>query len=164
MKDKLTLRKFIERFLILALIVIAIRGLIYVLSYKFDLRYQYTNSIPGKVYLIIKNKLPRKGGLAAFWPPSNIYYPHTCFIKYVKGVSGDYLKKDGQQFFLNGEFIGEAKKYSQQGTILVPSESGVILKNHYFMWSPHKDSYDSRYKEIGNISSQRIIGTAYRLL
>ncbi|MBF0206930.1 MAG: S26 family signal peptidase [Oligoflexia bacterium] len=170
MKSKFTLIRakrsliFLKRYFILAAVVICIRGSVYVLSHWYDIRYQYTDSIPGKIYLIVKNKIPQKGDLVAFWPPPSNIYKHTCFIKYVKGIAGEFIKREGLRFYLNSEFIGEAKKYSLKGLPLFPSEGGVILKDHYFVWTPHKDSYDSRYKDIGTISSANIIGTAYRLL
>lgn len=160
----LTLNQFAIRFLKLSAIVGCIYGLVIILSTWFEVRYQVTESIPGVLYFIVKNKTPQKGDLAAFWPPLNKYYTNTCFIKYVKGVAGDKVARRGQQFFINGEFIGEAKMYSLKGDLLVPIEEGPIFNGHYFMWTPHKDSYDSRYKDIGTISSGRIIGTAYRLL
>jgi conjugal transfer pilin signal peptidase TrbI len=79
-------------------------------------------------------------------------------------VGGDLITRAGPRFYLDGEYLGEAKKYSLEGFPLVPSEGGVILKGRYFMWTPHKDSYDSRYQDIGTISSDRIVGTAYRVL
>lgn len=156
-------KSFLKRYLVLLLIVLVIRSSIYILSFWLDLRYQFTDSVPGIVYLIVKNRTPSKGDFAAFWPPENNEYGHICFIKYVKGVSGDYFQKKGTRFYINGEYYGEIKKYSLKNTPLLPSEDGLILKDHYFMWSPHKDSYDSRYKDIGTIASDRIIGTAYRL-
>ncbi|MBF0315145.1 MAG: S26 family signal peptidase [Oligoflexia bacterium] len=164
MKNKLALRLYVRKLLILTVIVVCLRGTISFLSLWYDIRYQFTDSVPGVLYLIVKNKMPKKGDLAAFWPPPNKYYHHTCFIKYVKGIAGDYVKRDGERFYLNGEYIGEAKKYSRNGDHLVPSNGGLIAKGHYFMWTSHKDSYDGRYKEIGQIPSDRIIGTAYRLL
>ena len=122
-----------------------------------------TDSVDGYVFLIIKGVLPRKGELVAFWPPKNDFYQDIWFVKYMKGVPGDEVIRQGQSFYLNGEYIGDAKKESTGGVALRPSDSGVIPNNYYFVWTGHANSFDSRYQQIGWIPQNSIIGSAYRI-
>jgi conjugal transfer pilin signal peptidase TrbI len=39
----------------------------------------------------------------------------------------------------------------------------MIPQGKYFVWTPHIDSYDSRYDEIGLVDERTIIGVAYPL-
>lgn len=120
-----------------------------------------SESLDGYVYLILKNTTPRKNHLIAFWPPEEA--SSTWAVKYVKGVAGDMVVRRNQSFFINDNYIGDAKTVSNQGTALEAADHGVIPINHYFVWSPHVDSFDSRYKQIGWIPESRLIGRAYRI-
>lgn len=122
-----------------------------------------TESIDGFVFLIVKDVLPEKGELVAFWPPENDFTQNIWFVKYVKGVPGDHVIRNGQAFYINNEYIGNAKTESKKGVALQPSNSGVIPQGYYFVWTQHKDSFDSRYNQIGWISEDRVIGRAYRI-
>ena len=122
-----------------------------------------TDSVDGFLFLIVKTKMPKKGELAAFWPPKNDFYQDIWFVKYVKGISGDHVTRKGASFFINNEYIGDAKVKSKGGVILQPNQGGEIPEEHYFMWTSHKDSFDSRYDQINWIHQSRIIGRAYRI-
>ncbi len=65
------------------------------------------------------------------------------------------------EYFINGRFIGTAKDYSKAGVLTKKTKSGVIPEGRYFVYAPHKDSFDSRYEEIGWISNSEVIGHAY---
>ena len=120
-----------------------------------------TNSIDGYVFLIVKSRMPDKGELAAFWPPENEFYKNIWFVKYVKGVNGDFVQWNGNHFYINGKHEGVAKTHSKKGIALEKSYSGTLGVQQYFLWTPHKDSFDSRYSQIGWIHESNIIGTAY---
>lgn len=122
-----------------------------------------TNSVDGYVFLIVKNVKPERGELMAFWPPKNDFYNNIWFVKYAKGVAGDVVDVRGQSFFLNGEYVGDAKTVSAMGVPLQAAKPGRILGGYYFVWTPHKDSFDSRYAQIGLISERSVIGRAYRI-
>jgi conjugal transfer pilin signal peptidase TrbI len=128
------------------------------------LGFNATDSVDGTVFLIVKDSVPPKGGLVAFWPPENDFYHNIWFVKYLKGVPGDRVDWQERLFFINGESIGIAKPASRNGVALRPSEGGVIPKGFYFVWTPHADSFDSRYEPIGWIPRHRLIGRAFRLL
>lgn len=122
-----------------------------------------TDSVDGYVFLIVKNLAPQKGGLVAFWPPKNDFLNTYWFVKYLKGVAGDEVVRQGQAFYINGEYIGAAKQKSKGGIVLKPSAGGVIPQGYYFVWTPHADSFDSRYEQIGWIPESSVIGRAYRI-
>lgn len=130
--------------------------------------YNTTDSLDGYVYLLDKNnKEVTKGSLVAFTPPQNPLYENSRFLKQVWGVPGDTVefKKDGT-FYINNTYKGKAKsKSSSEKPIkLAHAESGKIKDGEYFVATPHPDSFDSRYKYIGNINEKNIIGTARRII
>ncbi|PCS24009.1 S26 family signal peptidase [Candidatus Enterovibrio escicola] len=123
-----------------------------------------TDSVDGYLFLIVKDVIPEKGELVAFWPPENAFYQNIWFVKYMKGKAGDEVVRRGQSFYINGEYIGDAKTESNGGVTLQPSDGGMIPKGYYSVWAQHEDSFDSRYKQIGWIPTNSIIGRAYRIL
>lgn len=122
-------------------------------------------SLPGLFYQIERGEFPGRGEVAGINVPANPYYPEGApFLKIVKGVPGDVVSCDGRRFFINGKFVAEAKEHTRRGYPLTPGPTGTIPPGHYFVWTPHQDSYDSRYAEIGWISAEHILGKARRLL
>lgn len=122
-----------------------------------------THSLPGHVYIIKRGDLPGKGDLITFHLPMSgvkYYPPGYQFTKIVKGVAGDRVEYRGRDVYINDENVGIAKEYSQKGEPLELGFSGVIPAGYYFAWTPHKDSYDSRYKDIGLVSPERVVGSA----
>ncbi len=124
-----------------------------------------TDSLPGVLYLVLKTEVPTtRGDLVAFYPPENRFYPREMFfIKKAMGMPGDEVTRKGRDFYINGGYVATAKTRSRSGKPLRPGPAGVIPDGHYFVWTPHPDSYDSRYEDIGWISKDRIIGRAVRL-
>jgi conjugal transfer pilin signal peptidase TrbI len=123
------------------------------------------NSLPGYVYVVIRDEQPVRLDIAAFRTPLNPYYPAGApFIKVVLGVPGDKVSRSGREFFINGTAIGSAKEHTRHGLPLTPGPTGMLPSDNYFFWTPNIDSYDSRYGEIGWITSERILGRAVRLL
>lgn len=123
------------------------------------------DSLPGYVYVVIRDELPVRLDIAAFRTPPNPYYPVGApFIKVVLGVPGDSVTRDGREYSINGVPIGWAKEQTRNGQPLTPGPTGLLPPGHYFFWTPHIDSYDSRYGEIGWITTDRILGRAVRLL
>lgn len=156
--------QFRNRFLKGALIIGLCAGLNCLISPWVKIGFNLGHSVDGLIFIILKKEKPIKGELMAFWPPENRFYKNIWFVKNVKGIEGDVVKRVDRKFYLNNEFIGEAKERALNGWILRPGREGIIQKGQYFVWTPHKDSYDSRYKEIGWISSDRVIGRVVRLL
>ena len=127
-----------------------------------------TDSLPGTLYLVVplgpEERLAR-GDRIAFLPPPNPTYPEGMpFIKIVMGLPGDHVRWEGRTVVVAGRALGVAKGHALDGRPLARGPEGVIPEGRYFVWTPHEDSYDSRYAEIGWIPRSRILGRARRLL
>jgi len=56
------------------------------------------------------------------------------------------------------------KPFSKFGERLVPGPTGVIPRGCYFVGSPHKDGFDSRYAAIGFACANKIVGVGKPIL
>jgi hypothetical protein len=61
---------------------------------------------------------------------------------------------------VSGKQIGVIKGWSKKSEPLSAIHSGIIPGGKFFAYTPHIDSFDSRYQEIGLIDEKDIIGTA----
>jgi len=159
------LRRFVSWSMLTVALIASLEVLSMALSPWFRIGINGTESLPGALYLVIKNEIPEApGDLIAFYPPHNRFYPSGMFfIKKVRGMPGDVVRRRGGDFYINDTYVGAAKTRSHSGSPLQPGPTGVIPKGQYFVWTPHPDSYDSRYEDIGWISEDRVIGRAVRL-
>jgi conjugal transfer pilin signal peptidase TrbI len=128
--------------------------------YRFALN--ETDSLPYWAFIADQaQRSPRRGQLVVFIPPPNPFYPTgMAFGKIVGGAPGDLVERRGQAFFVNGRFVGVAKTHAQDGRAVAPGPVGRIPAGRYFVYTPHKDSLDSRYAVIGWIPQRRILGLA----
>jgi len=129
----------------------------------YQLGFNMGDSLPGYVFLIKKKELPHKGEMVAFYPPKNRFYRHAWFVKIIVGTEGDKIRYDGDKLFINDNYYGVAKSLTRNGEPLAKTENKTIESHHIFAWSPHKDSYDSRYKDFNTIPYSSIVGRAIRL-
>ncbi len=67
---------------------------------------------------------------------------------------------DKQRVYVNGKMIGLAKTESLKGLPIAMIEAGAIPPHKFFAYTPHKDSLDSRYQDLGLVDEKDIIGTA----
>ena len=135
-----------------------------IINFKYAIMINATGSLGNWAFLIEKGVIPQeKGKYIAFIPPSNPYYTKT-FIKIIGGVSGDEVTQQDRIYYVNGTRIGKAKEVSLKGEPLDMGPVGAIPEDHYFVYTPMKDSYDSRYKTIGWIPKGLVVGTAYPIL
>ena len=134
---------------------------------NFRLGFNLSPSLPGTVYLISLGTEPEPDMPFAFsWnDPKNQtpYRDGVTFIKLAAGVPGDFvMQKDGRIELKNWSL--EPKTTSRKGKRLEATEFlGVIPEGHFFAAGVHKDSLDSRYKMVGLITQDRVIGKAYEL-
>jgi len=68
------------------------------------------------------------------------------------------------QVFINGHAKGRVLLTASNGDPLEPATGGVIPPAHFFVWTPHFKSYDSRYKDIGLIHENDIFGRVVPVL
>lgn len=125
-----------------------------------------SDSLPGLVYLVELGTLPAQHGDAiAFRPPPNRFYPPGLkFTKLAMGLPGDVISRDANHHhvFVNGALLGQLRQTSSLGELL-PGPIGVVPPDHYWVWTPHPLSLDSRYADIGYIPRDRVLGRAVRL-
>jgi conjugal transfer pilin signal peptidase TrbI len=156
MKLNLKTRQFAIAFIALALV-----GAILFLKENYFFIHNKSVSLNARWFVIAKKQIPQKGQIFAFtvFNP-NAYKQGEIFIKIAAGIAGDEISIKERDFYINKQLIGTAKTVSLKGQPLTMSNSGVIPDRHFFAYTPHKDSYDSRYQEIGLINEAQIIGTA----
>jgi len=126
--------------------------------------FNMTESLEGTVYLVFRGDVPTTDQIIAFKSPETRFYPEMMFLKIVKGRSGDTLSWDDQTILINGESLGLAKTVSKDGASMDKTPATTIGKGQFFTWTPHPDSFDSRYIDIGLVDSTRLVGRAVRLL
>jgi signal peptidase I len=140
-----------------------------ILVSKFSVGFNDTDSISGKVFLIVKNTYPenKMDKIVFKINNSNTNHKDKILIKKVIGFEGDTINVKNNHIFLNENDVGIIKSKSISGKFIYPiienNKSVRIPQNHYFTHSPHKDSYDSRYISIGLIANTNIIGVAYEI-
>ncbi len=158
MKIKLKLK---NKQLIIALITFLLISGVLLFKNNFLVIHNKSVSLDARWFVIAKGQMPHRGQIFAFKAKENpAYKKGEIFIKIVGGVGGDELWKVNRNFYINDKLIGTAKTESSKGLPLEMSDAGVIPEHFFFAYTTHKDSYDSRYKEIGLINEKDIIGTA----
>lgn len=139
---------------------------------RYETRWNISESINANFFIIDKSILPERGEYVAFnyYDITNEHYksgmlktpPQVVFIKKVIGVAGDTVSQQNREFFVNGQSAGIAKIKSKGSRPLKANEfQGVIPSGYYYVHTPHKDSYDSRYADVGLIPVAEIRGVAY---
>lgn len=178
---KFTLHHKLKPLIIIAL-CFAVIGLI---TAKINIGFNQSNSLSGRVFLIVKGNLPKEkfdivsfksvGELAKI-KKNGSRYPvgHNSKVKQVIGFGGDVVLvqrnvEDGaNHIYINGRDFGIIKEFSLAGARLFPiineNNSLVIPQGYYFVWTKHKDSDDSRYSHTGLVHKSQIIGKAYEIL
>lgn len=160
------IKRFRKRLLLAIVFILFVIYFIHYLSQFAIIGFNRTASLNGYVYLVVKDiSKINKGDLVAFYPGVNRFNKNgEWFVKQVVGVEGDVIEVVNREFFINGESIGIAKETTASGFKLKALNEQIIDSKKYFMWTPHKDSFDSRYEMIGLIDEKNIFGIAYKLL
>lgn len=137
---------------------------------RYEMRWNISDSLKALFFIVDTKELPKKGDYVAFnyYDKSSQLYkmglsdaPQVVFIKQVVGVEGDVVTHQGREVFVNGQSMGFAKPFSKGGRKLeVNPFVGQIPKGYYYVYTPHKDSYDSRYADIGLVSIKEVRGKA----
>jgi conjugal transfer pilin signal peptidase TrbI len=123
--------------------------------------FNVSGSLPDTAYKINPriDKFQR-GELLAYQLDKDQFLHSSRIIKIIYGVAGDRVIVKGQDVYVNENFIATAKKSSVQGYPLTITQERTIPKGCFFVATPHKDSYDSRYETSGLVCEDRIIGRA----
>ena len=129
-----------------------------------------TTSLPNWAFVLDKSHEPVRGALVFFDPPSSpLMTAHfgahpSAFGKLVYGVGGDVVTRVDRTFFVNGHQVAVAKPVSTRGEPLALGPTGVIPRGCFYVGSPHKDGFDSRYAAVGWICMKRVFGTGTAIL
>ena len=120
-----------------------------------------TKSLPDAFFIVeLGQYLPQRGELLAFRIGATVrHYPTgMMFIKRVVGMPGDAITWQGDSVRVAGNLIGIAQSHNHQGEVLARTPAGLIPAGHYFVATAHPDSYDSRYQDVGLVSTAQIAG------
>lgn len=130
--------------------------------HRYRFAFNETESLPYWAFLADQaDRVPQRGELVVFLPPKTRFYPQgMAFGKIVGGVPGDLVEARGRSFYVAGRYIGEAKTHSQDGRPAPMGPVGRIPPGRYFLYTPHRDSLDSRYSMIGWVPQRQILGVA----
>lgn len=129
-----------------------------------------SQSLPNWAFFIERKQVPVRGDYVVFAPPQTpLVVAHfgrntSPFTKIALGLPGDVVSREGTHVRVNGNAVGELKPLTKKGEKLVPGPTGVIPKGCYYLGTPHKDGFDSRYADIGFVCGDRIVGTGVPIL
>lgn len=134
------------------------------LCQHFGFAINVTDSLPYKSFLVQLHGKPTIGDYIIFKaPPFSGLPPNTILTKKILAGPRDTVVAKGQEIFINDQWVATAKTHSLQGEPLKVGPQGVLGKGQYYVATPHKDSFDSRYQRIGWINEAFILGVAYPL-
>lgn len=158
-----------KKYLKPTLLLIVITSMLLIGQSIFSANYQIgvnvTNSLPGTLFLIEKDNLDLKqGDLVSFRNKNTILYPNKTLLKIVTGKQGDKITIDSKsRSYGVNKYQFFAKEFSRTGKKLevFKFKKNTIPDNKYFVTTPAKDSYDSRY--FGFIDKSQIIGKAWAI-
>lgn len=129
-----------------------------------------TESLPNWAFVIHRNKTPALGDHIFFMPHQTALIRRhfgtktRIFGKLVYGTPGDVVSHEGTNVLINGKPVARMKSRTRQGEQLTPGAIGPIPADCYYVGTPHKDGFDSRYAEIGPVCTRQIVGTGFPIL
>lgn len=129
-----------------------------------------SDSLPNWAFVIHRNRAPERGDYIFFDPPANALVRRhfgaapKMFGKIVYGMPGDLVAHAGDDVTVNGKWVGRMKPLTRFGERLTPGVTGLVPAGCYYVGTPHKDGFDSRYKDIGFVCRRQIVGTGEPVL
>lgn len=152
----------------LALLQVALIGILVIYGTIFGylkmtnqtIGFNVTESLPQTLFLVKKGESFSKGDLIqfAYKADEKKFLPDGAkIIKKVVGVPGDIVRFEGNYFFINGVEFGKAKAIARSGKPLTKNISKTLSEDEYFVFTPHIDSFDSRYIHMGYISNSQVV-------
>ncbi|WP_127472002.1 signal peptidase I [Thiomicrorhabdus aquaedulcis] len=125
--------------------------------------FNVTDSLPQTVFLIHKTNEFSKGDFVQFSykaDAENLLPEGARLVKKVVGVPGDTVRFEAGKFFINDVEFGLVKELALTGKPLKQNVSKTLSSDEYFVFTPHVDSFDSRYIHMGYISKSQVFGKA----
>ena len=142
-------------------IICGLSLLIFSLTCKSSLLINKSNSLPHKIYFLIKGKSWQKGDLVAIKNFVTKYTKNQHFTKRVMGVAGDLITINNDWVFINEQKIVKLKTKTYDNKQLHPIATQTVPQQYFFVIADHKDSFDSRYQEFGLVHKSYIEGKVY---
>lgn len=155
--NKLNAKKIALFFVVLILSIFSLNSF----SMSYILTFNTSKSLPQTGFLIKKNEPFDKGDFVLFEFQSldeRFVKNGTRIVKKVIAKEGDKFSINENEIFINGVSFGVIKSESISGEKLFPNKNNVLEKGEYFLYAPHVDSYDSRYKSFGFVKEEQIVG------
>jgi conjugal transfer pilin signal peptidase TrbI len=137
---------------------------------RLPLLFNWTPSLPYKVAWLTRNPSQLARGdfvVYRFEGEAGSFYPGLArqpFFKIVGGLPGEVVAVDGQDVYVNGEWMGTAKSQAFDGRPLLSISPTVIPPAHFYAQGLAADSFDSRYASSGLVRFDQVIGTVVPLL
>lgn len=131
-------------------------GIVCIMAFFMDygIRLNHSNSLP--YYIFISKPLTHplsKGEYVGFYHPILKLHAGKILI----GLPGDQVRLENEKVFVNDTEIGLYQAKSASGISYNAIDAGTIPEGMAFVYTPSKDSYDSRYKEFGLVKYDWIV-------
>ena len=137
--------------------------LLFIISFKTSILWNKSDSLPHKIYFLVKGRDWDKGDLVAIKGFATQYTKDQHFTKRVVGVAGDLIKFKEDWIFINQQKIAKLKAKTYDNKKLNPIREQMIPQQYFFVIAEHKDSFDSRYQEFGLVHKNYIEGKVYAI-
>lgn len=85
-------------------------------------------------------------------------------IKQVAGIAGDVVSERNNEYFINGQSVGIAKKTTKDGKRLIGASIGIIPEGYIYLRGTSDASFDSRYAAMGLVEEKCIIARAIPII
>ena len=163
---KWRLMRFRQRLAKLIMVSFVLATMYIAISQWVFLSIKVTESIDGKLFLVIVDQAPKKGELVMFKAKKTLVdvVGMGQWTKFVCGVEGDVISHKERAVFINNVKVGDAivksKLFKKDMEII---DDGVIPKGFVFVCGTHLKSFDSKYKLVGLVDEKTFIGRAIRL-
>lgn len=116
-------------------------------------RLNASHSLPQTLFLAVNSSCPfEKGNIVSIDHP----YLKLTVGKIIAGIPGDRILINDQTLFINDKEIGKIQTTSKSGKTYTAIHEGFIDQGCYFVYTPHPESFDSRYAEFGLIREEWI--------
>lgn len=119
----------------------------------YGIRLNKSNSLPQSIFISAPIQLPLvKGQIVSFEHP----HLQATLGKILIGFPGDVIAIRDQKVFVNELEIGIYKTVSSSGKLYNPISYTTIPTGYFFVYTPHIESFDSRYSEFGLVNESWI--------
>lgn len=137
-----------------------------------------TDSLPQHYFIQLPKLTPQKGDLTIFYN----HWLQGKIIKRIIGVAGDQVHSDAKGYlWVNQQKVGWVYERTQIGNkssesdgindaaqvtagTLTRIKDQVIPKGKVFLHSPHPQSFDSRYQEVGLVRVEDLEGKVFAIV